>query len=60
MLRWLFFGTVSYSYSMATMAVSLAVSAQYTDDTEGRPVTQSDRQIPHDRIDREIAEIIRQ
>jgi len=45
---------------MATMAVSLAVSAQYTDDTEGRPVTQSDRQIPHDRIDREIAEIIRQ
>jgi len=37
------FGTVSYSHSIATMAVSLAVSTQYTNVT--------DRQTPQDGID---------
>jgi len=32
-------GTVSYSHSVATMAVSLAVSTQYTDVTDAQPDT---------------------
>jgi len=39
-------GTVSYSHSIATMAVSLAVSTQYTKATD----THSDRQTPHDAL----------
>jgi len=48
-------GTVSYLHSMATMAVFLAVSTQYTNVTDtGR--------IPHDGIDRacSLAAVARQ
>ena len=37
-------GTVSYSYSTATMAVSLAVSTQYTNVTDTRPDTAQQQQ----------------
>ena len=39
-------GTVSYSYSTATMAVSSAVSTQHTNVTDRHP----SRQTPHDGI----------
>jgi len=43
---------VSYSYAIATMAVSLAVSTEYTNVTD---TSQPDRQTPHDGIGRACA-----
>jgi len=36
------FGTISYSHSIATMVVSLAVSTQYTNVTDIQPPSQTD------------------
>jgi len=43
--------TVSYSHSIATVAVSIAVSTQYTNVTDRHPVMQT----PHDGIGHDYA-----
>ena len=45
-------GMVSYSHSIATMAVSLALLTQYTNV--------ADRQAAHDRTGRDYPQIVRQ
>jgi len=44
------FGAVSYSHFIATMAISLAVSTQYTNVTDTHPL----RQTSHDNKSRAI------